>query len=63
VPPSHIAVPDNLCILLVLAFAVPPFAKHNRGIHVGWGEGVGLIEQGDDTKKDGPDDKKRRETL
>lgn len=48
-------VPDNLCILLVLAFAVPPFAKHNWGIHIGWGEGVWLVEQRDHTKQDGPD--------
>lgn len=57
---AYCVLPDNLCILLVLAFAVPPFAKHDRGIHIGRGEGVGLIEQRDDTKQDGPDERKTR---
>ena len=48
--------PDNLCILLVLAFAVPPFAKHDGRVHIGRGEGVRLIEQRDHTEQDGPDD-------
>lgn len=52
---SSSALPDNLCILLIFAFAVPPFTKHDGGIHIGWREGVGLIEQRDHTKQDGPD--------
>lgn len=48
--------PDNLCILLVLAFAVPPFAKHDRRVHIGRGEGVRLIEQRDHTEQYSPDD-------
>lgn len=46
--------PNDLCILLVLSFAVPPFAKHDRGIHIGWREGVGLIEKRDHTEQDSP---------
>lgn len=51
----HCALPDDLCILLVFSFAVPPFAKHNRSIHIGWREGVGLIEQRDHTEQYSPD--------
>lgn len=57
------AVPYNLGVLFVFAFAVPPFAKHDRGVYVGWREGVGLVEQRDNTEKDSPnkgkDDRKK----
>ena len=48
------ALPDDLCVLPVLALAVPPLAVHDGGVHVGGGEGVGLIQQGDDAQQDGP---------
>ena len=48
------ALPDDLRVLPVLALAVPPLAVHDGGVHVGGGEGVGLIQQGDDAQQDGP---------
>ena len=48
------ALPDDLCVFPVLALAVPPLAVHDGGVHVGGGEGVGLIQQGDDAQQDGP---------
>lgn len=46
--------PDDLHVLSVLALAVPPLAVHDGGVHVGWGEGVGLVQQRDHTEQDGP---------
>lgn len=51
---EHDHVPNDLSVLLVLPFAVSPLAEHDRGVHVGRREGVGLIKQGDDAQQDGP---------
>lgn len=56
------ALPDDLCVLLVFAFAVPPFAEHDGRVHVGRGEGVGLIEQRDHAEEDRPDDDTNEDT-
>ena len=48
-------VPDDLDVFSVLALAVPPLAVHDGGVHVGWGEGVGFIQQRDHTEQDGPE--------
>ena len=45
--------PDDVLVLLILGLAVLPLAVHDRGVHVGRGEGVGLVEQGDDAQEDG----------
>ena len=50
--------PDNLCVLLVFAFAVPPLAEHDRSVHVGRGEGVGLVEQRDHAEQDCPGERR-----
>lgn len=47
--------PDDLYIFPVLALAVPPFAVHDGGIHVGRREGVGFIQQRDHTQQNGPE--------
>lgn len=54
------AVPDDLNVLLVLTLAFPPPAVHDGGIHVGGGEGVGLVEQGDDAEQDGPERREKK---
>lgn len=60
-------VPDDLDVFSVLALAVPPLAVHDGCVHIGWGEGVGLVQQRDHTEQDGPerrhqqDDKVKRE--
>ena len=46
--------PDDVRVLAVLAFALFPLPVHHRGVHVGWREGVGFGEEGDDTQEDGP---------
>lgn len=46
-------VPDDLCILLIFALAVSPLAEHDRGVHIGWGECVGLIQKRDHAEEDG----------
>lgn len=46
-------VPDDLDVFSVLA--VLPLAIHDRGVHVGWREGVGLIQQRNHTEQDGPE--------
>lgn len=51
----HHALPDDLCVLLVFAFAVSPLAEHDGRVHVGRGEGVGLVEQRDHAEQDRPD--------
>lgn len=48
-------VPDDLDVFSVLALAVPPLAVHDGCVHVGRGEGVGLVQQRDHTKQDGPE--------
>lgn len=57
------ALPYNLCILFIFAFAVPPFAKHDRGVYIGWREGVGLVEQRDHTEQDRPDGRESTATC
>lgn len=49
-------VPDDLGVLAVLALAVPPLAVHDGRVHVGGGEGVGLVQQRDDAQQDGPEE-------
>lgn len=46
--------PDDVCILPVLAFALFPLPVHHRGVHVSRGEGVRFVEEGDDAQEDGP---------
>lgn len=41
----HVHLPDDLGILLIFALAVSPLAEHDRGVHIGWGECVGLIQK------------------
>lgn len=48
------ALPDNVGVLPVSAFTVPPLAVHDRRVHVGRGKGVGLIQQRDHTQQNGP---------
>lgn len=57
------AVPDDLNVLLVLTLAFPPPAVHDGGIHVGGGEGVGLVEQGDDAEQDGPERREKKKST
>lgn len=45
-------VPDDLDILFVLALAVPPLAVHDGCVHIGRGEGVGLIQKRYHTEQD-----------
>ena len=52
--PLCVYLPNDLCVLSVLALAVSPLAVHDGGIHIGRGAGVGLVQQRDDTQKDGP---------
>lgn len=51
---SFFLLPDDLDVFSVLALAVPPLAVHDGGVHVGGGEGVGLVEERDDAEQDGP---------
>lgn len=37
--------PDDFYVFSVFAFAVPPFAIHDRGVNIGRRKGVGLIQQ------------------
>lgn len=46
--------PDDLDVFSVLALAVPPLAVHDGRVHVGRGEGVGLVQQRDHAEQDGP---------
>ncbi len=57
---DKVVVPYNLCVFLVLAFAVPPLAKHDRGIHVCRRKGVGFIQQWDHAQQDCSTDKHTR---
>lgn len=54
-------VPDDLDVFPVLALAVSPLAVHDGGIHVGRGEGVGLVQQRDHTEQDGPETRRRKD--
>lgn len=57
---DEVVVPYNLCVFLVLAFAVPPLAKHDRCIHVCRRKGVGFIQQWDHAQQDCSTDKHTR---
>lgn len=48
-------VPDDFDVFSVLALAVPPLAVHDGRVHVGGGEGVGLVQQRDHAEQDGPE--------
>lgn len=45
--------PNDLCVLSVLPFAVSPLAVHHGGIHVSRRESVRLVQQGYDAQQDG----------
>lgn len=47
--------PDDLDVLHVAAFALPPPAVHDRRVHVGRGKGVGFVEQRDDAEQNCPE--------
>lgn len=50
--------PDDFYIFTVFAFALSPLTVHYRGIHVGWWESVGFIQEWDYAQQNGPTDKK-----
>lgn len=45
--------PDDVLILLVLAFVVPSAPEHDGGVHISRAEGVGLVEQRANRQQDG----------
>ena len=50
---ASLLVPDDLYVFSVLALAVSPLAVHDGRVNVGWGEGVGFVQQRDHAQEDG----------